>query len=121
MEKMTPEMNAPRAYGLLMSAIVASLLIQPSPASAAAPQVRKQAPGFYRMVLGDFEITALLDGTHPFPAAEVLTTRTPDLASGRAKLSRRIRRRRTIFLPHQISRRRPKDRSTPFWSTPEPS
>jgi len=25
------------------------------------------------MMLGDFEITALLDGTHPFPDAEVLT------------------------------------------------
>jgi glyoxylase-like metal-dependent hydrolase (beta-lactamase superfamily II) len=86
MDKMTPAMNAPRAYGLLMSAILVSLLIQPSPASAAAPQVRQQAPGFYRMILGNFEITALLDGTHPFPAAEVLTTRTLDLASGRAKL-----------------------------------
>jgi glyoxylase-like metal-dependent hydrolase (beta-lactamase superfamily II) len=86
MDKMTPETNPPRAYGLFMSAILASLLIQPSPASAAAPQVRTQAPGFYRMILGDFEITALLDGTHPFPAAEVLTVGTPDLASGRAKL-----------------------------------
>jgi glyoxylase-like metal-dependent hydrolase (beta-lactamase superfamily II) len=42
-------------------------------ASAAAPQVRTQAPGFYRVMIGDFEVTALLDGTHPFPDAEVLT------------------------------------------------
>jgi glyoxylase-like metal-dependent hydrolase (beta-lactamase superfamily II) len=69
-----------------MSAIFASLLTQSVPASAAAPQVRTQAPGFYRMILGDFEITALLDGTHPFPAAEVLTTTKPGSSSGRAKL-----------------------------------
>jgi hypothetical protein len=45
---------------------------------AAAPQVRTQAPGFYRMMLGDFEITALLDGTHPFPDEEVLTKAASD-------------------------------------------
>lgn len=44
-----------------------------APAHAAAPQARTQAPGFYRMMLGDFEITALLDGTHPFPAQQVLS------------------------------------------------
>ncbi|MBP2301855.1 MBL fold metallo-hydrolase [Azospirillum picis] len=42
------------------------------PAEAAAPQVRTQAPGFYRMMLGRTEITALLDGTHPFPIHEVV-------------------------------------------------
>ena len=31
-------------------------------AVAGAPQVKTQAPGFYRMMLGDFEITALSDG-----------------------------------------------------------
>ena len=40
---------------------------------AAAPQVRTQAPGFYRIMLGRFEITALLDGTHPFPVHDVMT------------------------------------------------
>lgn len=33
------------------------------PAAAHAPHVRTQAPGFYRMMLGDFEITVLSDGT----------------------------------------------------------
>lgn len=42
-------------------------------AQAAAPQVRTQAPGFYRMMLGHFEITALLDGTHTFPVHDVMT------------------------------------------------
>jgi glyoxylase-like metal-dependent hydrolase (beta-lactamase superfamily II) len=44
----------------------------PMLAHAAAPQVRTQGPGFYRMMLGDFEITALLDGTHPFPIDQVM-------------------------------------------------
>jgi glyoxylase-like metal-dependent hydrolase (beta-lactamase superfamily II) len=47
-----------------------------SPAEASAPQVRTQAPGYYRMMLGNFEITALSDGTHPFPD-EDLTMVTP--------------------------------------------
>jgi glyoxylase-like metal-dependent hydrolase (beta-lactamase superfamily II) len=86
MDKMRPEMSVLKAYALFMSAILTSLLTQSIPASAAAPQVRKQAPGFYRMILGDFEITALLDGTHPFPAAEVLTTTNHGSSSARAKL-----------------------------------
>jgi len=40
-----------------------ALLVAPNAAQAAAPQVRTQAPGFYRAMLGDFEITALSDGT----------------------------------------------------------
>ena len=36
-------------------------------ASAAAPMVKTQAPGFYRMMLGDFEITALNDGVVSMP------------------------------------------------------
>jgi glyoxylase-like metal-dependent hydrolase (beta-lactamase superfamily II) len=39
------------------------LLTAAPAAHAAAPQVRTQAPGFQRAVLGDFEITALSDGT----------------------------------------------------------
>jgi glyoxylase-like metal-dependent hydrolase (beta-lactamase superfamily II) len=42
-------------------------------AQAAAPLAGAQAPGFYRMMLGKFEITALSDGTHPFPVHKVLT------------------------------------------------
>ena len=53
----------------LLAALLAAttgFLAQAAPAWAAAAQLRAQAPGFYRMMLGDFEITALLDGTHPF-------------------------------------------------------
>ncbi len=53
---------------------------------AAAPQVRTQAPGFYRIMLGDFEITALLDGTHPFPDEAVLMKPKPGRPAERSKL-----------------------------------
>ncbi|MFM0081237.1 MBL fold metallo-hydrolase [Paraburkholderia sediminicola] len=41
-------------------------------ALAAAPQVKTQGPGFHRIMLGGFEVTALLDGTHPFPIDTVV-------------------------------------------------
>ena len=44
----------------------------------AAAAVRSQAPGYYRMLLGDFEVTALNDGVVPFPAVRVLTGVTPE-------------------------------------------
>ena len=51
----------------LLSAAIAlgggALLTAAPAARAAAPQVRTQAPGFQRAMLGDFEITALSDGT----------------------------------------------------------
>ena len=34
-----------------------------APAYAEAPMVKSQAPGYYRTMLGDFEVTALSDGT----------------------------------------------------------
>ncbi|RKH57383.1 MBL fold metallo-hydrolase [Corallococcus aberystwythensis] len=55
---------------------VAPLL--PSTVHAAAPQVRPQAPGFYRMKLGDFEVTALSDGTVPQTIREIATNTTPE-------------------------------------------
>jgi glyoxylase-like metal-dependent hydrolase (beta-lactamase superfamily II) len=70
----------------LLTATMIGLFVQATSACAAAAQVRAQAPGFYRMLLGDFEVTALLDGTHPFPAAEVLTKAKPGISGGRSKL-----------------------------------
>ena len=37
------------------------------PAVSAAPQIRKQAPGFFHMMIGSYEITALSDGTKAIP------------------------------------------------------
>ncbi len=64
------------ARALIVSALSCAIACS-GPALAAAPQVRQQAPGFYRMMLGQFEITALLDGTHPFPVDEVMTNARP--------------------------------------------
>ncbi len=45
-------------------------------AHAAAPQVKSQAPGYYRVMLGDFEVTALSDGTVALPVDKLLTQTT---------------------------------------------
>ena len=44
---------------------------------AAAPMVKTQAPGYYRLMLGDFEVTALSDGTVKLPVKDLLTNTTP--------------------------------------------
>lgn len=46
-------------------------------ACAAAPQAKGQAPGWYRMMVGDFEVTALADGTVGLPVDKLLTNTTP--------------------------------------------
>ena len=45
---------------------------------AAVPMVKTQAPGFYRMMLGDFEVTALNDGVLDYPTIQVLPKATPE-------------------------------------------
>ena len=45
---------------------------------ASAPMVKKSAPGYYRIMLGDFEVTALSDGTVPLPMDKLLTNTTPE-------------------------------------------
>lgn len=51
----------------------AGLAFTPAPALAAAPMVKVQAPGFYRVMLGHFEITALSDGTDDQPVDKLLS------------------------------------------------
>lgn len=61
-----------------------------STAAAAAPMAKMQAPGFYRMMLGDFEITAISDGTVKLPVKDLLTNTTPakvDAALKRAAIA----------------------------------
>lgn len=55
------------------------------PAPIATAQVRPvggQAPGYYRLFVGGFEVTALLDGTHPFPSDRVAVGATADEVAG---------------------------------------
>ncbi|CDG83499.1 MBL fold metallo-hydrolase [Janthinobacterium agaricidamnosum] len=46
-------------------------------ALAAAPMAGTPAPGFFRMMLGDFEVTALSDGTEPLPVDQLMRHATP--------------------------------------------
>ncbi|MBV8500910.1 MAG: MBL fold metallo-hydrolase [Paucibacter sp.] len=55
-----------------------SLSLLASAAHAAAPQLKTQAPGYYRMMLGDVEVTALNDGNFMMPVAKVLTHIKPE-------------------------------------------
>jgi beta-lactamase superfamily II metal-dependent hydrolase len=45
---------------------LASFVTAPNAALAGAPQHHDQAPGFYRLKVGDLEVTALYDGTGVF-------------------------------------------------------
>jgi glyoxylase-like metal-dependent hydrolase (beta-lactamase superfamily II) len=56
--------------------ILAAMLT--SPAWASAPLQKFQAPGFYRIMLGRFEIIALHDGTIDLEAGKLLTRTTPE-------------------------------------------
>jgi glyoxylase-like metal-dependent hydrolase (beta-lactamase superfamily II) len=68
-------MRVQRSFFIFFAAIVASML---GAAHAAAPMVKTQAPGYYRMMLGDFEVTALSDGTLGLPVTKLLTNTTPE-------------------------------------------
>jgi glyoxylase-like metal-dependent hydrolase (beta-lactamase superfamily II) len=47
-------------------------------AHAAAPMVKTPAPGYFRMMLGNFEVTALSDGTADLPVDQLLTGTTKE-------------------------------------------
>lgn len=71
------------------------------PALAAAPQQKSQAPGFYRLALGEFEITALNDGTVELPVDKLLTGAKPgqvEKALGRAYLKAPVETSVNAFL-----------------------
>ncbi|EQB07615.1 MBL fold metallo-hydrolase [Novosphingobium lindaniclasticum] len=66
------------ALGLLASAPLAAQAPGEAPLKASAPKMHTgQAPGFYRMHVGRFEVTALLDGTHPFQAGRLALNAGP--------------------------------------------
>jgi glyoxylase-like metal-dependent hydrolase (beta-lactamase superfamily II) len=48
-----------------------------APAFAAAPMVKTPAPGYFRMMLGDFEVTAISDGTVDLPVDKLLQGTKP--------------------------------------------
>ena len=58
-------------------ALTLCLLLAAGISAAAAPQVKGQAPGWYRMMVGDIEVTALSDGTVALPVDKLLTNTSP--------------------------------------------
>jgi glyoxylase-like metal-dependent hydrolase (beta-lactamase superfamily II) len=56
---------------------LAVTLLFSASAAAGAPQQKTQAPGYYRWMLGEFEVTVLSDGTFQMDAGKVLTNVTP--------------------------------------------
>jgi glyoxylase-like metal-dependent hydrolase (beta-lactamase superfamily II) len=49
-------------FAAALLAVLASFIADPNAALAAAPQHRDQVPGFFRLQVGDLEVTALSDG-----------------------------------------------------------
>jgi glyoxylase-like metal-dependent hydrolase (beta-lactamase superfamily II) len=75
--KMTTRRSVLKAtLGLLAASSAGALPLRA--ALAAAPFAKTQAPGFYRMTLGDFEITAISDGTLPLPIEKFFNNTTPE-------------------------------------------
>lgn len=71
---------------VLATSLLASAFVTGS-ALASAPQQRTQAPGYYRVMVGDIEVTALNDGTLKMETAKLLKDIKPgqlqkDLAHG---------------------------------------
>src|ERR1700735_5019055 len=59
------------AFALALGTL--GLAFTSSSVSATAPMVKTQAPGFYRTMLGDFEITVISDGTVDLPIDKLLS------------------------------------------------
>src|SRR6266705_54267 len=53
-------------FAATLLAVLASFVTAPNTALAGAPPHHDQAPGFYRLKVGDLEVTALYDGTGVF-------------------------------------------------------
>ncbi len=59
------------------AALGLALALAAAGVQAAAPQVKTQAPGYYRLMLGDFEVTALSDGTVDLPFDQLMDKAKP--------------------------------------------
>lgn len=66
MKQPTPPFSFHRR-GLLSGGAAVAALAAAGPAGAAAPMQRTQVAGFYRLMLGDFEVTVLSDGSYEVP------------------------------------------------------
>ena len=64
---------------LFAAAMLAAGTVGAPLAFAEAPMVKSQAPGFHRVMLGDFEVTALSDGTVKLPMLKLLAGAPPEV------------------------------------------
>jgi glyoxylase-like metal-dependent hydrolase (beta-lactamase superfamily II) len=62
---------------LTLAAFLACSAVSTS-AFAEAPMVKTQAPAYYRLMVGDFEVTAISDGTVKLPMLKLLTNAKPE-------------------------------------------
>ncbi|WP_086920453.1 MBL fold metallo-hydrolase [Variovorax sp. JS1663] len=70
--------SSPRTRAFFLAAACAlAAWSMPTPTQAAAPFAKEVAPGYYRIMVGDFEVTALSDGTVALPVDQLLTRTTP--------------------------------------------
>lgn len=67
--------------GLFLSAFAAFTLSHSDSAQAGAAMQKSSAPGYYRFMLGEFEVTALSDGTVALPVEKLLTNIKADKLS----------------------------------------
>lgn len=70
---------------VVAKSLIAALALAAAAAQAEAPPAKGQAPGWYRMQLGSFEVTALNDGTVDLPVDKLLIGPAPTIASLLAK------------------------------------
>lgn len=61
------------ARAATLAASLACIGAASAPAQAAAPMAQSNAPGFFRIMLGSFEVTALSDGTVDLPMDQLLS------------------------------------------------
>jgi glyoxylase-like metal-dependent hydrolase (beta-lactamase superfamily II) len=71
MTKNSP-VNLTRRSFLVASGICVACSAPPGPLDADARMVRSEAPGFYRLMIGDYEVTVLSDGKNPLAASKLL-------------------------------------------------
>lgn len=69
-------MTIARSLRRAVAAFAGALLLSTA-AHAEAPQVKTQAPGWYRLMIGDIEVTALLDGVINLEPHKLLTNTKP--------------------------------------------
>ena len=69
---------ASRGWVVARCAAAALLTCCLAQAQAAAPLLKTQAPGYYRQMVGDIEVTALSDGTAMLPVKDLLVNASPE-------------------------------------------